>query len=207
MVISSRGKDEGMTTRHKGENGQGHRRGRPPKFGRPARVVAMTLPEDVLEKLEALHADPAWAIVELVESSFGNGPRGRGRRRADAVAAAQPVELVRLSGRRALIVVEPRLFARLRGVSTLPLADGRAFLALDHPGGIADLELAVLDRLEELRGRSAERARLERARAALRQWRRTSRLTFRSKSIIVVEGALAEADRPLPKLGRTTRAR
>jgi hypothetical protein len=38
--------------------------------------------------------------------------------------------------------------ADLPGVDAIPLADGRAFLALEPGRGIADLELAILDRLE-----------------------------------------------------------
>jgi hypothetical protein len=41
--------------------------GRPPKYGRPARLVPLTLPEDVLKWLGTIHPDPAWAIVNLYE--------------------------------------------------------------------------------------------------------------------------------------------
>ena len=43
------------------------RRGRPLKFGRPARVLALTLPHDVVSALQRIHPDPAWAIVSLFE--------------------------------------------------------------------------------------------------------------------------------------------
>ena len=43
------------------------RRGRPPKYGTPSRIVAMTLPADVVDELEGLHDDLGWAIVRLVE--------------------------------------------------------------------------------------------------------------------------------------------
>ena len=46
-------------------------RGRPPKFGRPSQVVALTLPQDVLHALRTVHRDLGWAIVRLVESSLG----------------------------------------------------------------------------------------------------------------------------------------
>ena len=45
------------------------KRGRPTKFGRASRVVALTLPEDVLSALRHVHPDPARAIVKLVEGS------------------------------------------------------------------------------------------------------------------------------------------
>ena len=44
-------------------------RGRPSKYGRPARAVTVTLPEDVLARLTAVHADVGSAIVSLVEKS------------------------------------------------------------------------------------------------------------------------------------------
>jgi hypothetical protein len=178
-----------------------NRRGRPAKFGRPSRVIGLTLPEDVLEGLKALHADPAWAIVQLLESSPGNTARSPRPRHAQE--ARQLAEFVHLPGGRALIVVQPKVFARLRGVSTIPLSDGRAFLAFDRAGGIADLEVAILDRLEEAPVQSLERAALEQARDTVRAWRKTSKLRFRSKFIIVVEGASANDRRPLAKLGRS----
>jgi hypothetical protein len=50
-------------------------RGRPPKFGRPAQLVAITLPTDVVQALRAHDPDLARAIVGLVEQ------RRRGARR------------------------------------------------------------------------------------------------------------------------------
>lgn len=93
-----------------------------------------------------------------------------------------------LPGRRALIVVQPQVFTPLRGVSLIPLADGRAFLAFDHAGGLADLEVAILDQLELLPLKSAERASLLQLRDIVRAWRRDPGLAFRVRSIIVVEG-------------------
>ena len=57
---------------------------------------------------------------------------------------------MQLPGQRALILVQPEAFRRLKGVSIIPLADGRGFLALEANRGVADLELAVLDRLETI---------------------------------------------------------
>ena len=98
-----------------------------------------------------------------------------------------------LPGRRSLIVVQPQVFTPLRGVSTIPLADGRAFLAFDHAGGIADLEVAILDQLEVTPARSPERTRLMEMRDVIRAWRHDPGLVFRTKSIIVVEGIDAVA--------------
>jgi hypothetical protein len=171
------------------------RRGRPPKFGRPSQVVALTLPEEVLDALRSLHRDPGWAIVQLVEQNVGDRMQRRPPRGPAALA-----ELVHLPGRHALIVVQPQVFRRLPGVSTIPLADGRAFLAFDQAGGLADLEVAVLDRLELTPARSAERTQLIQVRDIVRSWRRNSALVFRTKSIIVVEGLAGVERRPLATL-------
>jgi hypothetical protein len=115
------------------------RRGRPPKFDRPAQMVALTLPHDVLEGLREIDADLAWAIVKLFQKEEHRArPSTRGP--ADA-------ELVRIAGRRSLIVVNRSLFKNLPGIQVVPLADSRAFLALEPGRGMSDLELAVVDRL------------------------------------------------------------
>ena len=74
-----------------------------------------------------------------------------------------------------------------RGVSIIPLADGRAFLALEQGAGLADLEVAIIDQLETLPARSGQRTRLRRFLQLVRGWRRHSRLVFRTRSIIVAE--------------------
>jgi hypothetical protein len=156
------------------------RRGRPPKFGRPSQLVALTLPDDVLASLRTIHHDLAWAIVRLVESRLIH--RKAPQRPTPALA-----ELVHLPGRRGLIVVQTNVFGRLRGISMIPLADGRAFLAFDQPAGLADLEVAVLDRLALIAAAGAERQQLTQILETVRDWRRHRRFVFRTKSIIVVE--------------------
>lgn len=171
-------------------------RGRPLKFGRPAQLVALTLPEDVVRWLKGIHADPAWAIVSLFET----GMRGARRRHLDA--RANP-ELLQLPGRRALIVVNPQSYRNLPGVSVIPMAADRAFLALEAERGIADLELAILDRLEDSRATSEERRQLRRLRAQVRDWRRSKDLGFSTRSIILVE----QRGRKTRKSRRTGRPR
>lgn len=95
------------------------------------------------------------AVVQLVESTRRNR-NARVRRSTNPPALA---ELVHLPGKRGLIVVQPNAFGRLRGISMIPLADGRAFLAFDQPAGLADLEVAVLDKLQSS-GTGVQRARL-----------------------------------------------
>ena len=165
------------------------KRGRPLKFGRPAQLVTLTLPEDVIEWLSAINQDLGWALVRLHQRSV----------KTDKTMARPLVDLVQLPGRRALILVRPDPFLRIKGVSIIPLADGRGFLALDHARGVADLELAVIDRLEMRIGK-VEREALDFMRGRLRQWRQEG-IHFESRSIIVAfRDPASERARPLSAL-------
>jgi hypothetical protein len=155
------------------------RRGRPPKFNRPTRVVALTLPDDVVQSLRRIDADLARAVVTLVEKHAGRAP---------AASSERPeAELVSVAGRRSLIVVKRAVFRSLPGIQFIPLDADRAFLALNPARGLSDLELAVLDRLEEDGLDPHERQALRSFRARLRQWRRDPSTRFEVRSIIVVE--------------------
>lgn len=153
------------------------KRGRPPKFGRPSEVVALTLPEEVVRGLRTHHPDLAWAIVTMFEK----------RRPAVAGTPQRDVELVTIAGRRSLIVVNRSMFKRLPGVQIVPLSAQRAFLALDPGRGMGDLEVAVLDRLESTTIGGRERKALAGLRSALRTWRHDRTLRFETRTIIMVE--------------------
>lgn len=163
------------------------KRGRPPKFGRPARLLAVTLPDDVVAWLQGINPDPAWAIVSLFEQQHRR-PAARGVPHPD-------VQLVEIGPRRALIVVPQSAFGALPGVSVIPLGAGRAFLALEPGKGIAELELAVVDRLEESDLDESEARILTSLRRHLRDWRLDKALQFSARSIIVVERARRAAAR------------
>lgn len=107
-------------------------------------------------------------------------------------------ELVNLPGSRALIVVQPQIFAGMRGIAMIPLADGRAFLAFDEAGGLADLEVAILDRIESEAAPSARRAQLTQTRNVIRAWRRDRGLIFRAMRILVADAVRAAERRLLP---------
>jgi hypothetical protein len=156
------------------------KRGRPPKFGRPGKFVAMTLPEDVVDWLQEINPDPAWAIVSLFE-------RQHDRRHQAPRAPRADVELVSIGQRKSLIVVSHEAFGAIHGVSAIPMGAGRAFLALSAGKGIADLELAVIDRLEERGLSDVERRGLTTLRSHLREWRQDKTLSCTTRSIIVVE--------------------
>ena len=152
------------------------KRGRPQKFGRAAQLISLTLPRDVIDWLEAIDEDMGWAIVKMHD-------RATRTRKPDFDVA----QLVRFPGDRALIQVRADLFSDMPGVSLIPLSDGRAFLALESGKGVADLELAVLDRMEGKRVPTAERAALVRLRQLLKQWRQEG-IHFESRTIIVARG-------------------
>lgn len=157
----------------------GRKRGRPPKFGRPSEVVALTLPEEVVRGLRRLHPDLAWAVVTLVEDKLP--------RRAVRMAVQPDAELVTIADRQSLIVVNSGVFKRLSGISIIPLSGTRAFLALEPGHGMADLELAVLDRLEDPASDPRERRALRSLRGLLHRWRHDRALRFHTRAIIVVE--------------------
>jgi hypothetical protein len=155
------------------------RRGRPSKFGRPSRVVALTLPEDAIDRLRRIHRDLGWAILKLLDKEQPGAERRE---------ATQPdVELVTVADRRSLIVVNPEVIKNLPGVSIIPFSGSRAFLALDIDRGMSDLELAVSDRLGVAAIERAERRALVALRAHLTAWRRDQALQVRTRAIIVVE--------------------
>ena len=158
----------------------GRPRGRPSKFGRPSRVVAVTLPHDAIDRLRRIHRDLGWAIMTLLDKE--TPPPRRPDRDVDP-----DVELVTVADRRALIVINRELIKHLPGVNIIPLRGNRAFVALDIDRGMSDFELAVSDRLDEPTLDAREAHALEELRAQLTHWRRDHDLKFHRRAIIVVE--------------------
>jgi len=160
----------------------GRSRGRPSKFGRPSRVVALTLPHDAIERLRRVHRDLGWAILTLLDKDAPEpAPRHPPRE------AEPDVELVTVADRRALIVVNREHIRHLPGVNLIPMRGNRAFVALDIDRGMSDLELAVTDRLDEPTVDATEARALEDLRSQLTAWRRDHDLKFHRRAIIVVE--------------------
>lgn len=159
----------------------GHgKRGRPPKFGRPGRLLAFTVPDDVREWLETIHHDPGWALVSLFDAATANTKSSRPPREIPAA------EIALLAGRRGLIVVNRDVMPPIPGVSLIPLSDTQAFLALEPGKGLADIELLVIDALEDATSADSRRA-LAGLRDMLRQWRRDPHWQFESRAIVVAE--------------------
>lgn len=151
-------------------------RGRPLKFGRPAQLVTLTLPDDVVAWLNAVDSDLGWAVVKLHERSLKTE-----HKRQNSLA-----DLVQLPAGRALILIKPEPFQNLKGISIIPLADGRGFLALEPGKGVADLEIAVIDRLDAKGLEASEQSALQFLRQQLRQWRQEG-TEFESRAIVVAK--------------------
>src|SRR5690242_3510179 len=98
------------------------KRGRPRKFAGPSRVVALTLPDNVVRGLRGVHPDLAWAVVTMFE----------GQPRADAASPRPDVELASVGESQSLIVVNRHAYRRLPGIRIIPFDDSRAFLALEQ---------------------------------------------------------------------------
>jgi hypothetical protein len=159
------------------------RRGRPEKFGRPAELVQVTLPVDVVRGLSKIDDDLGRAIVQLFE-----------RAPAWALESTRDFELVCIADRQFLIVINAAVVRSLPGVDIIPLEGNRAFLALAPGRGVSDLELGVIDRLGEssLVIPARERLALEQLRLQLRAWREDPSLRFHGRALIVVDAHAAQ---------------
>jgi hypothetical protein len=166
--------------------------GRPLKFGRPAQLLALTLPHDVVRALRRIHPDPAWAIVALHERVAGGANQLRR-------GPGPPVELARLSPGRSLIVVDPQLVQSATGVSVVPVAPGRAFLAFDQGRGLADLELGMVEQMQDPTTSAAVRKELRVLHQQIRRWRRSPRFRFSTRSIILIERVSRRRPRRRPR--------
>jgi hypothetical protein len=131
----------------------------------------------VIQGLRKVHPDLAWAIVSLFEN---RASLAAGTDHADA-------ELVDIGGRESLIVIDRSALKRLPSVDIVPLAENRAFLALEPGCGMSDLETAVTHGLERATAGEPGRSALLRFRKQLQAWRRDDSLRFHTRAIIVVE--------------------
>lgn len=150
--------------------------GRPQKFGRPARAVTVTLPEDVIERLAAIDVDLGRAIVAMLE--------GKRQQRARATLNAELVSY----GSHSVIVVPPvHAFQHLSGVQLVPIGGNRALISLQHPNAIAQMELDIRDMLERDGVDRSERPTFEATADILRDARRSEEIEIAERSIIVLE--------------------
>jgi len=150
-------------------------RGRPSKYGRPARAVTVTLPEDILARLSAIHTDVGSAIVNLVE-----------RKTQARTSPIRPAEVTRYGNRAVIIVTPSPTLRRLRGVQLVPVGNGRALISLASSTSISSLELQVRDALERMTPRDREREGLQSLADILRRSRGPRDFTSEARTIIVL---------------------
>ena len=171
-----------------GPPGLPRRRGRPPKFGRPAKLVAITLPNDVVAWLEGLDPDIGRAVVRVHDQSRHRETRSPGHEPPAA-------ELVDVGEGRALIVVAPHLVQGIAGVAAISFGQGRAFLALEPSWTMADLELSVVDALENGVTDAGRREALLLFREQLRVWRTDASMALEPRAIIVASRRPGKSER------------
>jgi hypothetical protein len=151
------------------------RLGRPSKYGRPARAVTVTLPEDILGRLSTINTDVGLAIVNLVEKN-----------RSNRVPLVPPAEITSY-GKHSVIAVTPaKALRRLKGVQLIPIGNGRALIALDPTHSVPALELQLRDALESGEAKGHERDILEGIADILRRTRSARGLRLETRSIIVL---------------------
>ena len=107
------------------------------KFGRPARSITVTLPDDVVGALRARNRDIGRAIVALLAAESANAP-------------IPPSVVLHQTGNRAVIVVRPvDALSRLPGVQLVSLGDpDRSLIAFTAGMTVAAFELQVQDLLD-----------------------------------------------------------
>jgi hypothetical protein len=149
-------------------------RGRPRKFGRLARAITLTLPEDIIAALKAVDDDVSRAVVRLAQPLVTD------------VVARTPAELSRY-GNRAVIMVKPATaLGKIAGVTMVPLPDGRALIALDGLS-VDQFELHLRDAIENGQVDTRERAVLASIAEILRSARRAKGIAVGLRSIIVLQ--------------------
>jgi len=150
-------------------------RGRPRKYGRPAKAVTVTLPDDVLARLSSIHGDVGSAIVSLVE-----------RKVPARVLPIRPAEVSRYGSRAVIIVTPNRALRRLSGVQLVPIGDGRALISLAPTTSISSLELQIRDALERIPPDDRDREGLQLLADILKRSRGARGLASEARTIIVL---------------------
>lgn len=150
------------------------RRGRPRKFGAPARAVTVTLPETVIASLSLHNPDLSRAIVAVANNHT----------RANI---KEPAELA-VFGRRAVITIRPTSSLEHRaGIDLVPLPDGRALISFDQPKTIAELELLLGDAIDDPKLEPGDRKVFEGIRRILKDARQSKNVSLLRRTIIVLE--------------------
>jgi len=152
------------------------RPGRPRKFGRPARTVALTLPEDIIAALSRLDDDLGRAVVRLSQPLVAN-------------SGIRPAVELSTYHDHAVIVVPPiKSLERLPGVTLVPLPDGRALISLDESMTIVEFELKLLYAIDaDVKSPPHDRSVMSSIAEILKHARQTKDIGLVERSIIVLK--------------------
>jgi hypothetical protein len=166
------------------------------KFGRPARSVTITLPDDALAALRARNRDLGRAIVSLLAGA------SRTERPAPRVVLHQ-------TGRRAVIVVSPvEALRQLPGVELVSVGDPeRALVAFRDGMTMPAFELRVQDLLDGPVLPAEEAEVISQLAALLREVRRTAGRSLSEATIVVLEDARLPVARSAVRGRRRARPR
>jgi len=151
------------------------KRGRPPKFGRPARAVTVTLPLDVIDKLRAIHTDLSRAIVDLVESQWREEDPHQVRTREIS------------PGHHLILVPYLETLTQVAGVRLFPVSTGQYLVVVPARGRTQDLELSLRDMLEAGAVPAHEKSAVEDLVRLLARYRRQLSITEESFLIVLQE--------------------
>ncbi len=154
------------------------KRGRPRKFGKPARAITLTLPEDVIEALGTIDPDLSRAVVQVAQPALSG-------------ALHPPAELAAFGGRAVIVVRSSRVLEREAGIVLVPLADGRALISFDESMTVADIELAVRDALAAKRLSPDDIRVFTCVADLLKEARHTRSVSIRRRCIIMLESSRA----------------
>lgn len=174
------------------------RPGRPPKFGRPSRTIALTLPEDVISALGRLDDDLARAVVRLSQPLVTD------------TATRASVELSQYHDSAVIVVRPSKALERIPGVTLVPLPDGRALISLDESIGISEFELKLLYAINAgVNMTEQDRSIMSSIAEILKHSRQTRDISLHERSIIVlkVSGRRRLVAKPEPTAQQTKRRR
>jgi hypothetical protein len=151
------------------------RPGRPRKFGRPSRTVALTLPEDVIAALGRLDPDLGRAVVRLSQPLVADR------------TTRPPVELARYRDHAVIVVPPVKSLERIAGVTIVPLPDGRALISLEESMSIFEFEVKLLYALADVKLPPEDRSVMSSIAEILKHARKTKGVSLFGRSIIVMK--------------------
>lgn len=148
------------------------RRGRPRRLNVPKRAVTLTLPEDTIATLRGIDRHLGRAIERLTEPFAQDPPR-------------RPAELATLGSLSVMVVSPTRGLIERIGAELVPLADGRALVAIDSSQSISAFELRLRDALNDPNLPLVDRETFAAIADLLRSARRDSHGTLLPRNILV----------------------